>query len=282
MVEKIVTILFPKFHKNYVFEGESHDFWELIYVEKGEVVCTREQTEIRLSQGNILFHKPGEFHKIRMAGSVVPQTMFITFVCKSAAMSFFNEKQFELTPECAGVVRNILAEAKKTFVMNDLNLCVQKLDLAEHANLGGQQMIRIYLEALLILSMRDQLKNTNRESFVNREILSRQIETLVTGLLKENLYEKLTLDDICKKINYGKTFLCVQFKKSTGRSIINYYIGLKIEESKKLLAAGKHTVQEIAYLLNFDTPAYFTAVFKRTTAVTPTEYRLSHVAASGR
>lgn len=36
-VDAIVTVHYFEYAKNYVFEGEKHDFWELLYVDKGEV-----------------------------------------------------------------------------------------------------------------------------------------------------------------------------------------------------------------------------------------------------
>ncbi|GHU97748.1 hypothetical protein FACS1894211_00130 [Clostridia bacterium] len=272
VVDRIVTVHFPRFPAGYVFAGETHDFWELVYAERGEAICTRGDTDIRLIPGNVLFHKPGEFHKIRTSGNASPQILIVAFVCKSPAMAFFAEKQFEVAAERDALLRNILSEAKQTFRLYDFNPDLRKLESVESPNLGGQQMIRTYLEQFLILSMRDRLKTAQTEAFVDPAARSRQIETMVVRYLRENLYEKLSLTDVCAKFNYGKTFLCTQFKKNTDRTIMNYFLYLKIEESKKLLLSGKHTVKEIAYLLNFDSSAYFTAAFKRAVSLTPKEF----------
>jgi len=273
VIEKIVTVHFFRLPKNYVFHGEAHDFWELVYIEQGEVICSRNDFDIRLTQGNVLFHKPGEFHKIRPSGSAAPKVLVLTFVCKSPAMAFFNEKHCPLSAGQANLLQNILAEAQKTFIISDFNPGLKKLELVKNPNLGGQQMIRVYLEQFLITAMREQLKAAQNEAFVDPAALSQKIESMITQCLKENLYKKLTLDIICHKLNYGKTFLCTQFKKNTGRTIMNYFLNLKIEESKKLLLSNTHTVKEIAYLLHFDSPAYFTAAFKRIVSLTPNHYR---------
>ena len=36
-IDSIVTLHYFEFAKNYVFEGERHDFWECVYVDKGEI-----------------------------------------------------------------------------------------------------------------------------------------------------------------------------------------------------------------------------------------------------
>ena len=37
-VKKIVTVHDYEFDKNFSFEGESHDFWEMVYVDKGKIM----------------------------------------------------------------------------------------------------------------------------------------------------------------------------------------------------------------------------------------------------
>ena len=65
-ITRIVTIHYYEFGQSFVFNGESHDFWEMVYVDKGSVAVRRDnEEEFILTQGNVLFHKPNEFHAIR-------------------------------------------------------------------------------------------------------------------------------------------------------------------------------------------------------------------------
>jgi hypothetical protein len=36
-ISNIVTVYYNEFTKGYYFDGEKHDFWELVYIDKGEV-----------------------------------------------------------------------------------------------------------------------------------------------------------------------------------------------------------------------------------------------------
>lgn len=73
-VEAIVTVHYFEYAKNYVFEGEKHDFWEFLYVDKGEVEVMADSTGYRLRQGEMIFHKPDEFHNVFANGVVAPQS----------------------------------------------------------------------------------------------------------------------------------------------------------------------------------------------------------------
>jgi len=275
-INKIVTIHYFEFDKNFKFKGETHDFWEIVYADKSEVICSGENNEIILKQGDILFHKPGEFHTIRANGITAPNVFVMSFECKSEAMRFFFEKHFTLSDNIKPFISTIISEAKETFSLPAFNPQMKKLLLLNNPNLGGQQMIRTSLEQLLILIMREQTnKKNSAELFVSKELLSGHIENLVISFLKENIYNKINLDDVCRKFNYGKTYICTEFKKRTGRTIFEFYISLKIDEAKKLIRERNHNFTQISDLLMFDTPAYFTNTFKKYTGMTPKQYSAS-------
>ena len=54
-----------QFGKDYSFPGESHNFWECMYVEDGSVCVSGDERVYSLKSGEIIFHKPMEFHKFQ-------------------------------------------------------------------------------------------------------------------------------------------------------------------------------------------------------------------------
>ena len=70
-IPQIVTIHYFEYGKDFVFEGESHDFWEFLCVDKGEAIVTAHQQVHVLQKGDIIFHKPGQFHSVADRKSVV-------------------------------------------------------------------------------------------------------------------------------------------------------------------------------------------------------------------
>ncbi len=95
-VEKIVTVFYKEYGKDFVFAGESHDFWEFTYIDKGSVKFTADTREFLLKGGEIAFHKPNEFHKLA-ADKGPPNVTVASFVCNSDAMKLFENKIFYLT-----------------------------------------------------------------------------------------------------------------------------------------------------------------------------------------
>ncbi|MBO5452360.1 MAG: helix-turn-helix transcriptional regulator, partial [Clostridia bacterium] len=91
--------------------------------------------------------------------------------------------------------------------------------------------------------------------------------------LKRKVSEKLSLDEICGRFSYSKSFLCKTFKLQTGDTIIAYFNKLKIDEAKKRLTETNQNITAIAYSLGFQEVKYFDYTFKKYTGVSPAAYR---------
>ena len=273
-IGRIVTVHVQRYEKNYAFPGESHDFWEMVCVEENDVICSTDGgPEFSLRAGELLFHCPDEFHTIRANGKTGAKVNIVSFECKSEAIQFFRGKKLRLPDAYAPYLDGIFQEAERTFLLPEFDPGLTRLTLRSDAALGGQQMLRTYLEQLLILLMRSETESGNaRETFVKKEE-SEHLARAVTEFLQENLYTSLKLEDLCRHFHYSRTYLCGRFKAATRRTIFSEYTRLKILEARRLLAHTTQTVAEISALLSFDTPAYFSSTFKKYTGVTPREYR---------
>ena len=65
VIDSIITIHYFEYMRDFVFRGESHDFWEFMYVDKGSVIVQGGEHQFTLHAGDIIFHEPNEFHAIR-------------------------------------------------------------------------------------------------------------------------------------------------------------------------------------------------------------------------
>ena len=90
--------------------------------------------------------------------------------------------------------------------------------------------------------------------------------------LDENYRHRITIEELCFLFNTNKTTLSAAFKQAFGKTIIEYVNELRIDYTKELLREGKHTLTQIADLLHVSSVHYLTALFKKITAMTPTEY----------
>lgn len=273
-VQKIVTIHYQELSKNYASKEEKHDFWELIYADKEDISIVKDGERVPLFQGEMIFIKPNQRHFVE-SGRREPNIFIISFECRSESMQFFYDKKYSVPENYRYLLQNIMSEATETFVIPDFDPDLNKLELKENPNLGGEQVLKNSLELLLVYMLRTATgKSAPQEFFISKISSSSELQDEIVRILSSKIYDSFELDELCRQLHYGKTYLCTFFREKTGMSIYQTYLKLKIDESKKLIRK-KHTFSEIAEKLCFDSLSHFNYVFKKYVGMTPGEYKAS-------
>lgn len=277
VIKKIITIHYFEFDKNFRSEGESHDFWELVYADKGNLICRAGEKEIYLKEGELLFHKPNEFHSLAADGRTAPNVFILSFECKSEAIRFFEEKRLSLPKQFSDYIYRIVEESKKTFDLPYSDPAMKKMIVLEKPALGGEQLIKNYLEILLIDLMRSETEREHTEGiFLRRSNADGKISKEIIRFLKDHLERKITVNDLCETLHYNKSYLFRRFKTETGETIMSYFTRMKIERAKELLRDKSLTISQIAETLSFEASDHFSKTFKKYVHITPTKYRKIH------
>ena len=272
-ITKIVTLHYFEFDKNFVFPGEVHDFWEMVYVDSGEVLIDADKSRHILKRGELIFHKPNEFHTISSNQKTPANVFVISFATASKSMVYFRNRKMLLPEHLRPYIKTLMREGAETFALPFNNPSLRELTLKESAPFGGQQLIRTTLEQLLILLVRSQeQRSKNPHIFPDKESMDNHLVNAVLQLLNNNIYGTITVDEICRKLNYSKAYLSKIFNRTCHCTIIEYYTNLKINEAKKLIRENTYTFAKISEMLCFNNPHYFSRVFKKVTNMTPREY----------
>ncbi len=277
-IEKIITIFYMEFSKNFCYDGERHDFWEMVYIDKGEMICTADKNKFVLKSGEMTFHKPNEFHNLSGDNSVAPNVSIITFECKSRAMKYFEGKIFKLDPEEKAMLSMLFNEGLSCFRLADKsNPLLQKLEKIDDAPFGSSQMTKNLLEIFLIKLSRHKEISTKkmRRSYVIDGVDVPYNVKEILDYLSENVYGKITVGDVARKVGKSESTVKQLFSVYRKDGIIKYYNSLKIKEAKKLIREDKYNMTQISDMLHFESPQYFSKCFKAFTQMTPSEYKQS-------
>jgi AraC-like DNA-binding protein len=87
----------------------------------------------------------------------------------------------------------------------------------------------------------------------------------------------LSVDKLCNELGISRTTLYTRLKEITGEAPADYIRRLRLDESARLLLTREYTVAEVADMMGFSDPKYFTEVFKRYFGVPPTQYVKQHL-----
>lgn len=91
--------------------------------------------------------------------------------------------------------------------------------------------------------------------------------------IRKHLNEAIELEKLAEISCLSKDHFIRLFKKELGTTPLQYINQKKIEKAQLLLITEELAVKEIAFQLAFDDYSYFNRLLKKTTGVTPQEYR---------
>lgn len=277
-IEKIITLFYMELPKNFYYEGERHDFWEMVYIDKGEMICTAGKNRFVLKNGEMTFHKPNEYHNLSGNNSVAPNIGILTFQCRSKAMKEFEGKIFRLNSEEKSLLSALFSEGLSCFQLVDpTNPLLQNMKPVEPSPFGGRQMIKNLLEIFLIRLCRnkDSLPKVMRQSYVIDGVDVPYDVKEILDFLLSNIYGKITVSDVAQAVGKGESTVKQLFSLYRNNGIMKYYNSLKMKEAKRLIREGHYNMTQISDLLHFDSPQYFSKCFKAYAKMTPSEYKAS-------
>lgn len=277
IVNKIVTIHYFEYARDYVFTGEKHNFWEIVYVDKGELEIMADKTGYKLSQGEMVFHQPNEFHNIWANGKIAPNLIIVSFECKSKAMNYFKGKIVKTDANEVMILADIINEAKNAFSSPLDDTFLAKLDKNSNPVFGSEQIIKTDIERLLIYLYRrgESVNKTNKISAITKQRYDIEVVSKIEEYLVSNIYKNLSFIDVCQYMNMSSTKIKVLFKSVKGTGVMEFFNKMKILEATRMIREDSKNFTEIAQILDYTSVHYFSRYFKKVTGMTPTQYSTS-------
>lgn len=254
---------------------ESHDFWELTYVDKGQIAVYQNGNVFLLKTGEMMLCKPNAVHRSRAYQNNLSCVVDIEFALSCSLPEDFDNEIIILNSEERQCMAAIIREASQTYDhFEKAPNTVIEMNPTDSVPYGSQQIICNRLEELLIYACRG-----NRSIRIDRRLIPTDLQTDLSeqlqAYLQEHFHEKLTLDKIAQAHCISITKLKRIFREEIGSSAITCLTNLRIKEAKHLIRKKELTFSQIAEAVGFESIHYFSAVFKKQTGMTPTEYAAS-------
>ena len=278
-INRIISVHYFQYMSDFSFPGESHDFWELVCVDRGEIDALAGDRRLTLKKGNILFHKPNEFHNVLTNGKVSPSLVVIGFECHSPAIKSFEDQLMSVQDTEKELMAQIIVEARNTFSGRLDDPYQEELIFnSEPLTFGSAQLISHYLEQLMIHLYRRYFSYSlpvRSSRFLAEASSGNDTYNRIVRYMEEHLGERMTIDRICRDNLVGRSQLQKLFRDTKGCGVIEFFSMMKIDTAKQMIRDNQLNFTQIADRLGYNSIHYFSRQFKQITTMTPSEYDTS-------
>ncbi len=252
--------------EGFMFKGESHDFWELVYVIKGSIIVSADDRVIKLSKNQLLFHRPMEFHTQSVQEAEGAHIFIISFSAEGDFMERFSRKIIRLKPERLKEIMGILEFLRDYYKSN-------RVAPSPVAYLQGIKKDRLFAQKLKNMTENFIINISAAQSEENLVVSSEtKIYRDAMNIIDENVCDNLTVPEIARRCNVSEAYLKKIFAKYVGLGVHSCMLKAKLTYAKQLLDSGM-SVSRTAEKLSFSTANYFSIVFRRETGMSPMEYK---------
>ena len=278
-INRIISVHYFQYMSDFSFPGESHDFWELVCVDRGEIDALAGDRRLTLKKGNILFHKPNEFHNVLTNGKVSPSLVVIGFECHSPAIKSFEDQLMSVQDTEKELLAQIIVEARNTFSGRLDDPYQEELIFnSEPLTFGSAQLISHFLVQLMIHLYRRYFSYSlpvRSSRFLAEASSGNDTYNRIVRYMEEHLGERMTIDRICRDNLVGRSQLQKLFRDTKGCGVIEFFSMMKIDTAKQMIRDNQLNFTQIADRLGYNSIHYFSRQFKQITTMTPSEYATS-------
>ena len=232
--------------ESFIFDGEDHDFWEIVFVTEGEVEVTEDEKVYRLQKNDLILHAPMEFHRIRSYGGTLPHVLVLSFKHQGLMPSSLSEGLFSLSKDEVDEYHALFLRAHHWF-----------RDQGDETSASKGAEIGTSLASFLLRTCARHIPG----STVSNQSRAREYQYVIEAMQRE-VCSNLTLPEIAARAAISVSKMKSLFLTYSGVSPKKYYAQLQIREAMRYLESGM-SVSEVSDRLSFSSPNYFSLFYKR-------------------
>lgn len=233
--------------------------YQLLYIASGKAHFHFDEKEQVVTAGHMVLYRPKEPQKYIYYGDDQTEVYWVHFT--------------------GGNVKNILrsyglTDDKRVFYcgsgLDYQNLFRTMINELQMCKENYAEMLEMYLRQIFIMLKRyfaNTLKTDN--THVVEEI------DKATIYFNEHYSEDISIDEYAQNNHFSVSWFIRHFKQCTGSTPMQYILSKRIYNAEILLHDSTYNVTEIAEIVGYDNPLYFSRIFKKVKGLSPSEYRKS-------
>lgn len=242
----------PQFETN---RPKGRPDYQILYVASGSATFFFEGQPRRLQAGSAVLYRPGESQRYIYRAEDKPRVYWLHFTGREAAErlklhGLWGKQSFYVGTS---------AQFSELFdaVIRELQLCRPLY----------RQLLPDLLEQLFLLLHRQLLEAPNPGRTVEGEIWE------AVNYFQKHYDRPIVVADYAKTHHMSSAWFIHEFKRRTGLPPMRYILNLRLSNARALLAETDYAIGEVAAIVGFSDPLYFSRLFKKHFSLSPNEYR---------
>lgn len=130
-----------------------------------------------------------------------------------------------------------------------------------------EEYLALQLQELLLLLGRKLGESKKLNAFTQTEIEE------ATQYFNENFNKNISIDEYAAARHMSTCWFIRSFRQHNGITPMQYILSVRIANAQHLLGTTTYNISEIAAIVGYDNPLYFSRLFHKQTGLSPSEYR---------
>lgn len=230
--------------------------YQLLYMLRGDGEFESTAAgRVKVAPGSLIVLFPGEWHRYRPRRAVGWDEYWISFHGRQMDDLV---REGLLTPH-----EPVWATGPDEAILHPYRVALEHV---RSEPIGLQRLMAVQVHAILAAAWaaRRRQRSSSRSEAVVRE---------AKALLERAGEKPLRIETLAARFRLSEKHFRRLFKQHTGLSPYQYYLQLRIHRAQELLQGTSLSIQEVAAALHFETPFHFSAVFKKKTGQSPSQWR---------
>ena len=258
-IDTLVSAFTVNRGEGYIFPGESHDFWEMVYISDGYAGITAGSKILKCRAGSLIFHKPNEFHRIWNAGKKDIEFTVISFFAKGEHINKLSDKVLLLDKKGNELINKLRDEIKSNGP--DSSYIPSKI---RQNTINAAKFIS--LVEYFLYECANYETNIEPNTSGNAALFTSAVK-----IMTQNIDKPLKATQIAEQLHISLSQLKRIFNKYALTGVHKYFLDMKISVAKELLSQGE-SVYNTALSVGFYNQNNFSATFKNLVGISPSKW----------
>ncbi|MDE6852350.1 MAG: AraC family transcriptional regulator [Lachnospiraceae bacterium] len=233
--------------------------YQIIYVASGvaHFHFGNEENDTLVTAGNMVLYRPKEFQKYEYYGKDKTEVYWIHFTGSDVRNIL---RKYGISDDMRVFYVGTSLEYERIFKRIILEL--------QRCQFEYEEMLNILLRYILILVHRELTK----ERKITNEYLDTEMD-IAAQYFNDCYNSDINIEEYAQSKGMSVSWFIRNFKKYTGTTPMQYIVSIRIANAQSLLETTDYSINEIARIVGYDNPLYFSRLFHKQKGFSPSQYR---------